>query len=103
MDTVKNKQINLKKKDIAKNISLNIGISSLYSSKIFNDIIKLIISILKSKKKINIKNFGGFSSLDKKQRLGRNPKNKKTHIIEKRTVITFSASNNLKKRINKNA
>tara|TARA_B100000780_G_C21106301_1_gene446771 strand:- start:566 stop:874 length:309 start_codon:yes stop_codon:yes gene_type:complete len=94
---------NLKKSDIVNNIFINIGISSLYAKKIFNDTIKILIVSLIIKKKIKIKNFGTFSLLSKKKRLGRNPKNNEVHIIVERAVVSFSAANSLKNKVNKNA
>ena len=94
---------NLTKADIVKNIFTNIGISSLYTKKILNDLIKILITNLKLKKKIKIKNFGTFSLLSKNKRLGRNPKNNEAHIITERNVVSFSAASNLKNKVNKNA
>ena len=39
----------------------------------------------------------------KNERIGRNPKNKETHIIKKRVVISFKTAEALKIKINKNA
>jgi integration host factor subunit alpha len=103
MATIKNKPENLKKIDIIKNISSNIGISSLYSAKILNDIINILISNLVFKKKIKFKNFGIFKLQPKKKRIGRNPKNNEMHEVSERVVVTFKASDHLKKKINKNA
>ena len=47
MVLLKKNRLNLKKKDIIRNIFLKVGLSSLYSSKIVNDIIKILISDLK--------------------------------------------------------
>tara|TARA_B110000967_G_C18726230_1_gene480235 strand:- start:425 stop:736 length:312 start_codon:yes stop_codon:yes gene_type:complete len=102
MLVAKNKQANLKKKDIVKDIFTNIGISSLYSNKIVNDIINIIIFYLKSNKEIKIKNFGVFKLQKKIKRIGRNPKNREEFIISRRTVTTFKTADNLKRRINKN-
>jgi len=100
MVTVKNKKNNLKKDDIIKNVSKNIGIPLFYSSKIVNDLIKILIINLVIKKIIKIKNFGTFMLKIKNERLGRNPKNKDLHVIAKRIVATFSASNYLKIKTN---
>ena len=100
MVTVKNKKNKLKKDDIIKNVSKNIGIPLFYSSKIVNDLIKILIINLVIKKIIKIKNFGTFMLKIKNERLGRNPKNKDLHVIAKRIVATFSASNYLKIKTN---
>ena len=56
--------------------------------------------ILKNEKKFNLKNFGSFKIIQKKERVGRNPIDKKEHIIKARKVIVFKISNKLKKEIN---
>ena len=102
MATIQSKRSNLKKEDIIKDISLEIGTPFSYSSIIFNNLIDILISTLKSNKKLQIKNFGTFSLLYKSRREGRNPKNNKRYDILARTVVNFKASEKLKKNINKN-
>ena len=97
-----NKRYNLKKEDISKNIASVIGVPALYSAKIVNDIIRVLISNFASGKNLKIKNFGSFMLHEKKERIGRNPKNNKRFNIKERRVILFKASNNLKVKINKN-
>jgi len=97
-----NKNKNLKKEDIAKSICSNIGISYTYSSKIVNGIIQIIILNLSLGNKIKIKNFGTFNIKKKKERIGRNPKNKKKYNISERIVSTFKVSKLLNMKINKN-
>ena len=91
---------NLNKDDISKKIFLDIGISKSYSGKILNDIIQIIILNSNLKEKIKIKDFGTFTLRIKKERIGRNPKNKNKYEISERLVITFKASDELKKKIN---
>jgi len=98
-----NKRNNLKKEDINKNITSAIGLPKIYSAKIINDIIQILIFNLKCNNKLKIKSFGSFSLQKKNKRTGRNPKNKEIFHISKRTVVLFKASENLKKIINKNA
>tara|TARA_A100000164_G_C21607201_1_gene630377 strand:- start:95 stop:394 length:300 start_codon:yes stop_codon:yes gene_type:complete len=92
---------NLTKKDIAINISQKIGVSNLYSEKIINDFIK-ILKILIKKKRLNIKNFGTFKILIKKEREGRNPKNNVLFKIDARKSLSFLTSKQLNKKINNN-
>jgi len=94
------KKNNLKKEDIVKNISANVGTSIFYTAKIVNDIIIILTDGLILKKKIKINNFGTFLLQNKNERLGRNPKNKNTFVISKRIIASFSASNYLKIKIN---
>ena len=102
--TVINKEIlgTLDKDDISKKIFLDIGISKSYSGKILNDIIQIIILNSNLKEKIKIKDFGTFTLRIKKERIGRNPKNKNKHDISERTVSIFKASKKLKMKINNN-
>ena len=81
-DNKKLKQ-NLGKKEIIENIHSSIGFSSKNIQKITDEIIEIIIEILKlKKKKINIKNFGSFNIVLKKERDGRNPKTKEKFKIK---------------------
>ena len=57
--TIKFKQ-NLGKKEIIENLSSVIGFSSKNIQKITEEIIEIIVSDLKDKKKINLKNLGSF-------------------------------------------
>ena len=102
MVTTKNSRDNYTKENISKNIFKNIGIPKVYSKKIVDDLISLIVNNLYLKKKIKIKNFGSFYVLKKARRIGRNPKDKKKYEISKRIVVNFKASDELKLRINKN-
>ena len=102
MVTIANSRNNLKKDDIIKNIFLNVGISSIYSKKIVNDIIEILTLNLCLNKIVKVKNFGVFKLHAKNKRTGRNPKNKKPYIIDERIITTFRASEKLKLKINNN-
>ena len=91
---------NLKKKEIVNNLKSTIGFSSKNLLKITDDIIDVIIDVLAKDKKLNIKNFGSFKILDKKERLGRNPKNKKKFIISSRKSISFLSAKKLNRAVN---
>jgi len=91
-----------KKKNIIKSIFLNIGISSLYASKIVNDLISILISNLSLNKNLKIKNFGTFKLQKKNKRMGRNPKSKKSYEITERKIVSFNTAENLMKKINNN-
>ncbi len=89
---------NYKKIDFAKNLSKKKGLSVVASQKIIDDIIDTLIRNIKSK--LLIKNVGSFKIIEKKERIGRNPKTKKVHTISKRKSISFIASKKLLKRLN---
>ena len=62
----------------------------------------ILIKGIKNSKNIKITKFGTFKIFQKKERMGRNPKTKKTHIIKPGKVVTFSGSKILKKNLNIN-
>ncbi|MDC0903674.1 HU family DNA-binding protein [Pelagibacteraceae bacterium] len=94
-------KFNLTKKEISIKVNQNIGISSLYASEIINDLISILMSLIKIDD-VNIKNFGTFKTKNKKERLGRNPKNNKSHIIKARKSLSFTTSKKLNAAVNKN-
>ena len=95
-------RINLTKKDIVNSIYMQIGFSKKISETLLEDLFHIILKNITEKKKIKIAKFGTFILRNKKQRIGRNPKTKKTEIIPARKVILFKASKEFKKFINNN-
>ena len=93
----KNKHKIFKKIDISKEIKNNIGLSNSYTNTITDDLIEILKNLIKSKN-LNIKNFGTFKVLNKSERIGRNPKNKKNYKIPARKTISFVISKNLKEK-----
>ena len=92
------KKDNLTKKDISKKINSKTGLPNSYSNKITDDFID-ILKILIKNKEINIKNFATFKTIYKKERLGRNPKNKKIYKIKARKTLSFTISKKLSDKI----
>ena len=93
-----NKNLNLTKKDISKKINLKSGLSNMYTNQITDDFIYILKNIIRNKE-INIKNFGTFKIINKKERTGRNPKNKKIYKIKARRSLSFIISKNLNDKI----
>ena len=48
-----------------------------------------------------LKNLGTFKLINKKERLGRNPKTKKEYVISERKVVSFIVSKKITKALNK--
>jgi|TARA_E500000178_G_C16898831_1_gene697085 integration host factor subunit alpha len=90
---------NFNKDNLYKLLSEKSGFSELLSKKIINDLIKIIIKEIK-KENFNLLNLGKFKIINKKKRLGRNPKTKQTFIINQRKSISFMPSKNLSKILN---
>ena len=95
----KNKKISLTKKDISRKINLNIGLSNVYADKVTDNIINICKDLIRDKD-LSIKNFGTFRTINKNERIGRNPKSKKMYKISARKSLSFSASKNLINLIN---
>lgn len=83
--------MNLNKSEIIKELSNQKGYSINLSKKLINDLLDSMILCLSSGE-INLKNFGSFKLIEKKQRLGRNPKTKEEFIISARKSVKFTIS-----------
>ena len=79
---------NYNKLDISKNLSEKKGFSLLFSKKIVDELIDIIKESLIDKN-INLKNLGNFKLIQKKERIGRNPKTMEKFMISKRKIISF--------------
>ena len=93
---------NFTRKDLSNKIHKNVGFSKNLSLKIVDDFFEsIILDIIKSNK-IKISSFGTFSILNKKERMGRNPKTGVQAKIFSRKVVKFKPSLSFKKKINQN-
>ena len=92
---------NYTKKDIAKYISIKTGFSVNYAEKITNELINILNLLIKNGT-LSLKNIGTFKLLNKKERIGRNPKTKETHIIAARKSISFLASKKISQILDQN-
>ena len=93
---------NLTRESLSKKIYQNLGFSKNFSSNIIDHVFEFLSSELIESKKIKITSFGTFSVLNKKERIGRNPKTKVEAKISNRRVVRFYPSTNVKEKLNKN-
>ena len=93
---------NFTRKDISNKIFQNLGFSKNLSSEIVDDIFRILTTSIIEFNKIKISSFGTFSVLNKKERIGRNPKTKIEARILARKVVRFKPSSLLKQKINRN-
>ena len=91
---------NYNKKAIINKIYQKLGFSKNYSSKIIDSFFETFVFELIKKEKIKISSFGTFKVLNKKERIGRNPKTKIESKISARRVVSFKPSLELKFKIN---
>ena len=91
---------NFTRDELVKKLYKNLGFSKNFCSKILDDFFELMITELIKDKKIKITSFGTFEVLQKKERIGRNPKTKIDAKITSRKVIKFKPSVYAKRKVN---
>ena len=91
---------NLTRKDITNRLHSRLGLSKNLLSNILDDFFESLITELITKKKIKISSFGTFEVKNKKERIGRNPKNKVEFKISSRKIVKFKPSDIIKKKLN---
>ena len=91
---------NINKKSLTKEIYKKTGFSKNFSLGFVDTFLDNIVSEIIKNNKIKITSFGTFKILNKKQRMGRNPKTKEQAVISSRKVIKFSPSSLFKKKLN---
>ena len=95
------KSKNFTRKDLSNKIFKNLGFSKNLSSKIVDDFFETLITNIINNNKFKITSFGTFSVLNKKERIGRNPKTKIETKILPRKVVKFKPSLLIKNKINR--
>ena len=91
---------NLTKKNITNKLNARLGLSKNLLSNILDNFFESLISELIVKEKIKISSFGTFEVKNKKERIGRNPKNKIEFKISSRKIVKFKPSDIIKKKLN---
>lgn len=77
-----------------------IGLSLQECSSLVDAVVEEISLALENGETVKLSSFGTFSTRQKKQRVGRNPKTGVEVPISPRTVLSFNASNLLKQKVN---
>ena len=91
---------NFTRKVLSNKIYQNLGFSKNYSSTIIDNFFETLIQELLKSNKIKISSFGTFKVINKRERIGRNPKTKEKAIITPRKVVTFKPSLFVKEKLN---
>ena len=86
--------------DISEAIYQKIGLSRNESADMVGTILDEISESLESGKNVKITSFGSFTVLNKRQRIGRNPKTGEEVPITPRRVLSFRPSHILRKKVN---
>ena len=92
---------NFTRKDLSNIVHKNLGFSKNISSLIIDDFFESLVSELIKFNKIKISSFGTFEVVDKKERIGRNPKTKIEVKIVARKVVKFKPSIAIKEKLNR--
>ena len=93
---------NFTRRDLANKIFKKIGFSKNFSSSFVDAFFETLNRQILKNNKVKLTNFGTFLVLDKKERVGRNPKTKVEAKIKQRKIVKFKPSLNFKKKVNKN-
>ena len=77
-----------KKINLSENISKKLGVSVSLSKKLTEDLIDILFNKIKDND-LNLKNLGSFKIINKKERVGRNPKTKEEFLIKPRKSLVL--------------
>ena len=92
--------MNITRKKLYNRIHQNLGFSKNLASQIIDDFFELLVDELIKKKEVKISSFGTFKVIDKKERIGRNPKTRVVAKICARKIVKFKPSLKTKEKIN---
>lgn len=84
------------KADIVKRIAASLYMKDKDALFVVDSIIDGMKEIIVQDKRLEIRDFGVFQVKERKPRIGRNPKNKKSYPIPPHKVVTFKAGKQLK-------
>lgn len=89
----------LTRADLAESVCREVGLSRTESASIVEMVLDEICDAIVRGETVKLSSFATFHVRDKNERIGRNPKTGEEVPISPRRVMTFKASNVLKKRI----
>ena len=91
---------NFNRKNLSSKIYQKLGFSKNFSSTIVDNFFEIMAAELIRSNKVKISSFGTFKVMNKKERIGRNPKTKIEAKITSRKVVKFKPSIAIKKKLN---
>lgn len=93
-------ETNVTRAKITEAIYHEVGLSNTESAHLLDQVLDEITAALERGESVKISSFGTFCVREKRQRIGRNPKTGVEVPISKRRILTFHASQMLKKQVN---
>jgi len=94
-------QKNFTRKNLSNKIYKVLGFSKNFSQKIVDNFFEILVSELIKSNRVKISSFGTFKVINKKERIGRNPKTKIEAKISPRKVVKFKPSMFIKEKLNR--
>ena len=94
-------QKNFTRKNLSNKIYKILGFSKNFSRKIVDDFFETLVFELIKSNRVKISSFGTFKVINKKERIGRNPKTKIEAKISPRKVVKFKPSMFIKEKLNR--
>ena len=91
---------NFTRKNLSNKIYQNLGFSKNISSSIIDEFFNSLALELVKSNKVKISSFGTFEVINKKERIGRNPKTKIEAKISARKIVKFKPSISFKNKLN---
>ena len=91
----------LTRQDISEALYRDVGLSKHESALMLETVLEHISNALSDGEIVKLSSFGTFTSRQKRERIGRNPKTGVAATINARRVISFKPSKLMKARINK--
>ena len=91
---------NFTRKNLTNKVNQSLGFSKNMSSIIIDDFFENMVNELIKTNAIKISNFGTLQIINKKGRIGRNPKTKVEAKISARKIVKFKPSSSLKSKLN---
>ena len=76
------------------------GFSKREAQELVESLVEIIVDTLASGEKVKLSGFGCFTVRSKKERMGRNPRTGTPSVITPRRVVSFRASNVLRRVLN---
>ena len=92
---------NFTRKNLSNKIYHDLGFSENFSSKFVDNFFETLITELIKSNKVKISSFGTFRTMNKSERIGRNPKTKVEAKISSRKVVKFKPSQIVKTKLNR--
>lgn len=90
----------LTKDAIVEAVARENGFARIRSVEIVETLIEVIKNALASGENVLVSGFGKFNVKEKRSRRGRNPQTGDSMMLDRRRVVTFHCSGNLRKKIN---